>query len=148
MATPAAESKTPDPWPPAPAASIVDVNEEPAALPPAPAEPELPPPSVSTAELPITSPEPAAVAPAAPAAQEPGREADLVASEAAPLADDTLDLASLQTRLRKTKAISLRTKLAVKKESEELLERFRAYHAEHGTASLVELPPQMISAAS
>lgn len=148
---PAADLGKPDPAPPAPSASIADARQEPAAPPsttvepkrPAPAAPTLqakrPPPSASTVELPRSEPEPAVAAPAAPAAQEPERELDLVGSAASALSDDIPDLASLAKRLRKTKAISLRTKLAVKKESEELLEGFRAYHSEHGAATLAEL---------
>jgi hypothetical protein len=60
------------------------------------------------------------------------------AAAAAPVTE-TLDVAGLFTRLRKTKAINLRTKLAVKNESDDLLERFRAYHAQDGTATLAEL---------
>jgi len=133
------DSRTPEPVPPAPGPSIADVRPE-AALPSSPTAMTELPPSPAAAEPPRSALEPAVVvpaAPAAPAAHGIEREPDLTASAASPV--DTLDLASLQTRLRKTKAISLRTKLAVKKESEELLERFRAYHAEHGTATLPEL---------
>ncbi|HVY64255.1 MAG TPA: hypothetical protein VHH11_05470 [Gammaproteobacteria bacterium] len=52
---------------------------------------------------------------------------------------ETLDFAALVARLRQTKAIGLLTKVAVKTQSEDLLEGFRAYHAQHGTATLAEL---------
>jgi hypothetical protein len=52
---------------------------------------------------------------------------------------EPLDLATLAKRLRKTKALNLRAKLAVKNESDDLLEQFRAYHAEAGTTTLSEL---------
>jgi hypothetical protein len=121
-----------------------------AQLPPPPVPPaETPPPAV---ELPATvaepPAEPPAIAPEAPAAAkaepnaapEPEPSFERVApSVAESTPADALDLASLATRLRKTKAINLRTKLAVKSESDDLVERFRAYHAEHGTATLAEL---------
>jgi hypothetical protein len=94
-------------------------------------------PSVSTGELPPTSVEGPAPMPAAPTGQQPERGAELVVSS--PPAADTLDVTSLLARLRKTKAINLRTKLAVKNESDDLMERFRDYHAQHGTATLAEL---------
>jgi hypothetical protein len=99
------------------------------------AQPERP--STSTADLPPASPEVAVIAPAAPVTQE----SELVASSrvVSPPSPETLDFTSLVTRLRKTKAISLRTKVAVKNESDDLLERFRAYHAQHGTVTLAEL---------
>ena len=43
------------------------------------------------------------------------------------------------TRLRKTKAINLRTKVPVKNESDDLLEQFRAYHTQTGETTLAEL---------
>jgi hypothetical protein len=77
---------------------------------------------------------------AAPAGLErapPAAAAPLAEPEHAPAA--TLDVTTLATRLRKSKAINLRTKLAVKNESDDLLARFRAYHARHGSATLGEL---------
>jgi hypothetical protein len=103
-------------------------------------EAQLPQPSVSTPELLLTAPERPVIAAAAPARQEPARGPDLIASSVASRPGAaTLDVTSLLKRLRKTKAINLRTKLAVKSESDDLMERFRAYHAQHGTATLAEL---------
>ncbi len=51
----------------------------------------------------------------------------------------TLDFTSLVARLRATKAIGLLTKLSVKNQSDDLLEKFRAYHKRQGTKSIVEL---------
>jgi hypothetical protein len=65
-------------------------------------------------------------------------ELELPASAVRPSAE-TLDFKGLVTRLRKTKAINLSTKLSVKNLSDDLLEDFRAYHTQHGTVSLVEL---------
>jgi hypothetical protein len=52
---------------------------------------------------------------------------------------DTLDFKALASRLRKTKAINLSTKLSVKNLSDDLLADFRAYHDQRGTVSLGEL---------
>lgn len=117
-----------------PAADTQDSLDDPAA----PAEVQLPPPAVSTADL-----EPAALerpidAPAPPATRAT-EHGPIVSSVASPSLPATLDFTSLAARLRKTKAINLRTKVAVKKESDHLLERFRAYHAQRGTATLAEL---------
>ncbi len=57
----------------------------------------------------------------------------------APVAAPPLDFTSLVTRLRATKAIGLLTKLSVKNQSDDLLEKFRAYHKRQGTESLAEL---------
>ena len=104
-------------------------------------ETQLPAPSAPSAEaVAPTVFHPPVVASAAPATDEPEVGPDLVAPPVAEsLAADTLDLTSLLTRLRKTKAINLRTKLAVKSESDDLLEGFRVYHAHRDTTTLSEL---------
>jgi hypothetical protein len=106
-------------------------NEEPST------EVEISTPSVSSTDLAPPASERLVLGPAAPASREPERAGDLIASS--PPAADTLDVTSLLARLRKTKALNLRTKLSVKNESDDLMERFRAYHAQHGTATLAEL---------
>jgi len=50
-----------------------------------------------------------------------------------------LDFTSLGTRLRETKTIGVLTKLAVKNQADDLLDKFRAYHRQQGTATLPEL---------
>jgi hypothetical protein len=50
-----------------------------------------------------------------------------------------LDLASLGTRLKQTRAIGVLTKLSLKNQVDDLLEKFRAYHRQQGTATLPEL---------
>jgi hypothetical protein len=50
-----------------------------------------------------------------------------------------LDLKSLETRLRQTRAIGALTKLSLKNQVDDLLDRFRAYHKRQGAASLPEL---------
>jgi hypothetical protein len=52
---------------------------------------------------------------------------------------DTLDFASLGTRLRTTKAIGVLTKLSVKNQADDLLAQFREYHKQDGEATLPDL---------
>jgi hypothetical protein len=94
-------------------------------------------PSASAAEeSPGASIESPLVASGVPAA----REAEGVESPTAmPPSADALDFTSLVKRLRKTKAINLVTKVAVKNQSDDLLDEFRAYHMRHGTATLADL---------
>lgn len=76
-------------------------------------------------------------APTAPAPQTVPKSATApVASlpSAAPL-----DFTSLGTRLRQTKAIGMLTKLAVKNQADDLLDKFRAYHKRQATVTLPEL---------
>jgi hypothetical protein len=134
----AADAGTADSAPLAPADPLADGTQssidEPSAV-----TDQLPPPSVASADLPPAVLE-QPVVPAAPATREPERASDLIASSAAsPPAAETLDFTSLATRLRKTKAVNLRTKFTVKNETDDLLEGLRAYHAQRGTATLAEL---------
>ena len=50
-----------------------------------------------------------------------------------------LDLKSLETRLRETKAIGVFTKLTLKNQVDDLLDRFRAFYDGRLKTSLVEL---------
>jgi hypothetical protein len=95
--------------------------------------------TASTTEIEPAAAEPPIVEPAAPVAR--GSEASDLgpASVASPPSAEALDLRSLVARLRKTKAINLMTKVAVKSQSDDLLAEFRAYHTQHGTATLVDL---------
>ena len=114
--------------------------------------PMVVPPATVTAPTP-TAPAPGVAAPqqppvviAAPPAPPP-REATSTVVAAAPFAAPVtapppvapLDFTSLGTRLRQTKTIGVLTKLAVKNQADDLLEKFRAYHARQGTATLPEL---------
>lgn len=56
-----------------------------------------------------------------------------------PQAAPTLDLASLEQRLRDTRAIGVFTKLSLKNQVDDLLEQFRAYHKKEAQISLTEL---------
>ena len=56
-----------------------------------------------------------------------------------PEAPPPLDLKSLETRLKETKAIGVFTKLALKNQIDDLLDRFRAFYQGRIKTSLVEL---------
>lgn len=72
----------------------------------------------------------------APAAQPPRKEpAPTVAKPEAP----PLDLKSLETRLKETKAIGVFTKLTLKNQVDDLLEQFRAFYQGRLKTSLAEL---------
>jgi hypothetical protein len=133
---PADVTATLEPVPPAAVAEIEDatVSSVDGAL--RAAEPE---PMRSTEDNALEKSEPV-VTPELSTAQEFDPSPSLVPSliESPDLAQ-TLDFASLVARLRKTKAINLRTKVAVRNESDELLEQFRAYHAQTGETSLADL---------
>jgi hypothetical protein len=119
-------STTREPVRPAPtvaAAPPSAVAEAPATTAPAPRITPAKPPAVAAAPVPPAVPK-AATAPA-PVASQPAR---------APL-----DLESLGTRLKQTKAIGVLTKLSLKNQVDDLLAKFRAYHARQGAATLPEL---------
>lgn len=61
------------------------------------------------------------------------------AAVAKPAAAPPLDLKSLETRLRETKAIGVFTKLSVKNQVDDLLERFREFYKGRLKTSLAEL---------
>jgi hypothetical protein len=144
IAPPAADAAaTSEPASVAPVAALSDNREDSIEESPVPTEPEHAPPSVSPANIAAEASELAVVVPAAPAPEElahaelaPSLSQSLVAS---PPSAETLDFSSLVTRLRKTKAINLRTKVAVKNESDELLEQARAYHTQSGETTLADL---------
>jgi hypothetical protein len=130
---------TPEPALVAPVAELADAaadSIEELPVPPEPA-PALPP--IAPAEIVPEASELAAVA-AAPATAVVEPEPSFAPSRvAAPIAVETLDFSSLVTRLRKTKAINLRTKVAVKNESDDLLEQARAFHSHTGETTLADL---------
>jgi len=103
-------------------------------------EPKVVSPPVSPADIAPEAAELAVVAPAVPPTQTAEPEPTLAESVVeSPTSEESLDFSSLVTRLRKTKAINLRTKLLVKNESDELLEQARVYHAQTGEATLADL---------
>lgn len=90
------------------------------------------------ATAPVAKPPPVAIAaPVAPAPQAVPEMA--TAPVATPPAVALLDFAALGTRLRETKTIGVLTKLAVKNQADDLVDKFRAYHQRRGTATLPEL---------
>jgi len=121
-------------------AALPDSTENVSEVPSVTAEPEQAPPAVSPAEIATEVSELAVVAPAAAATEAIEPALSLSPSlAAAPASAEALDFSSLVTRLRKTKAINLRTKVAVKNESDDLLEQVRAYHAKTGETTLADL---------
>jgi hypothetical protein len=137
-----------------------------AVAPVAPAEPSIPPPAAATPQAaaavapaerpaaPSPAPSPtesvakaapsAAKAPAkvgatpAPAAQPPKKET-AATDTAAPKAAPPLDLTSLETRLKETKAIGVMTKISLKNQVDDLLNQFRAFYAGKLKTTLAEL---------
>jgi len=128
---PAEDAVTPEPPSFAP---VADAAADLLAEPPSATEPNPAPPGASTADI---AP-PSVVASASPAAAAAALAAT-APSVVSPIATEILDLSSLATRLRRTKAISLLTKVAVKNESDDLLEQFRAYHTQTGITTLADL---------
>jgi len=97
----------------------------------APPAPTPPPPQVTAPKPPaIAAVPPPQVVPGVPKAPVP------VASRPVPA---PLDLESLGTRLKQTRAIGVLTKLSLKNQVDDLLQKFRAYHRQQGTATLPEL---------
>ena len=68
-----------------------------------------------------------------------GEPAQGRATPAAAPAPTTLDLGSLEKRLRETRAIGVFTKLSLKNKVDDLLEEFRAYHEGRGEMPLADL---------
>lgn len=71
------------------------------------------------------------------AAKTPEKPVESMAEK--PPAAATLDLASLEQRLRDTRAIGVFTKLSLKNQVDDLLGQFRAYHKKEAQISLTEL---------
>lgn len=102
----------------------------------APSETATPKPDTpKVATAPATSKPPAKTEPPRPPQPAPKKPAAEAPQPSAP----TLDLKSLETRLRETNAIGLMTKLTLKGQVEDLLDRFRAYHDGKARIALAEL---------
>ena len=122
---------------PPPATAPVEPVTKPATpaanVPPKPAAPVEPANNNGKQEVaaaPTVKPAPSAAKPAAP----PVPKAD-----PAPAPKPTLDLASLEKRLKDTSAIGLMTKLTLKNQVDELLERFRAHYDGRVKTTLAQL---------
>ena len=87
----------------------------------------------------IVSP-PVKTAARAPAAPPPAAKVTRTESTApAPVKPPALDLATLETRLKETSAIGVFTKLTLKNQVDDLLNRFRAYYGGRAKTTLAEL---------
>jgi len=136
---------TPAPPPPEPVRAPTAATPTPAAPTPAaptPAAAPRPPPagaaSSTASARPAAPAKPPTPAPASPAPAPPVAKvaaAPVVSKPSAP----PLDLASLETRLRETRAIGVFTKVSLKNQVDDLLDKFRAYYKRQSNTTLTEL---------
>ena len=99
------------------------------------AEPKASPPKAAPAREPSKSP-PAKTTPAPSTAKPAPAPAKAPAVAAAPL-----DLRTLEQRLKDTAAIGVLTKLSLKNQVDDLVARFKTYHAGARPPTLTELKP-------
>jgi hypothetical protein len=98
--------------------------------------PKQKPPSASKSE----SPKPGAQSSAGGSAPaNPPAPAAPAAAKSNPPSAPSLDLTSLEQRLKDTKAIGLFTKLSLKNQVDDLLKQFRAFYDRKSSASLEDL---------
>lgn len=71
--------------------------------------------------------------------QPPGKKDNTAASLGKQVASPPLDLALLEKRLRETEAIGVFTKIALKNQVDDLLNKFRAYYQGRSRTTLAEL---------
>jgi hypothetical protein len=105
--------------------------------------------SASPSVAPPATASPSAVKPAPPAAKAPAARAkaavaqptkkENTATAVAKKASPTLDLTSLEQRLKGTDAIGVLTKIALKNQVDDLLDQFRAYYQGKLKTTLAEL---------
>jgi hypothetical protein len=132
------ETKSPEaPIPPAPTELPGGKDNGGSATEQEPAPPSAPAPSRREATSPnVKTPK----APPAPAPSEPARaKKDVEPSPSKQAVAPPLDLKSLETRLRETKAIGVFTKLSLKNKVDDLMNQFRAFHQGKGGSKLPEL---------
>jgi|SRR5688572_3755472 hypothetical protein len=89
---------------------------------------------------PSSSPPKIAAAPKAIPGARP-RSAPTAAAKAPPASARALDLKSLEQRLKETSAIGVLTKLSLKNQVDDLVQRFRAFHQGQRPPGLAELRP-------
>src|SRR4029453_3380123 len=104
-----------------------------------PAEQPQPRPPVPPPPKPATPPPPRPVTPPAPKPAAPPPPAQSAGPPPPAAAAAIGDLTALEKRLRDTSAIGLFTKLALKNEVDDLLERVRTFHEGRGGATLAKL---------
>lgn len=104
------------------------------------AAPGASPAAPTVAQVPAAAKPPRIVAPP-PAAAPPAKVVPkpTPAPVAIPAPAVPLDLKSLETRLRQTKAIGVLTKLSLKNQVDDLVEMFRAYHKRQARTPLADL---------
>ena len=134
--------------PPTAAPSREEVAAKPAARPAAPAEVAPVPvaPSAAKVDAPAAGVPPKAAVPVEPiarkeAAPPAAKPAPALAPKAAPApkSPPPLDLPTLEKRLKETPAIGLLTKLTLKNQVDELLDRFRAHYEGRVNTTLAQL---------
>ncbi|MEO7386140.1 MAG: hypothetical protein ABIX37_04315 [Gammaproteobacteria bacterium] len=99
-----------------------------------------PRPPAATRAAPARPPAAVASAPPAPspaAGRPPSRP--VAPAPAVKPATPPLDLAALETRLRETRAIGVLTKISLKNQVDDLLDRFRAYYKRQAKTTLADL---------
>jgi hypothetical protein len=97
-------------------------------------------PTQGAAKVAAAPPRAPAKPPATPTAAAPTAKSETPAAAAAkPQAAAPLDLKSLETRLKETQAIGVFTKLTLKNQIDELLDRFRAFYQGKAKISLADL---------
>ena len=144
---------------PAPATIAPDQSAPSAPVSPtpaAPAQPPAPPPATPKPAPPPTAASPATASPGAPSARSAAKPSSTAAASApknsAPAtppvakatppeapASPTLDLGSLEQRLKDTRAIGVFTKLSLKNQVDDLLSELRAFHSGSGKTPQAEL---------
>lgn len=127
-----------------PPAAVVAPRARETVIPPAVSQPVRPESPVATAPpaVPRTTTVPPPAVPKATTAPPPQvvpKATPAPAPVASPPVPAPLDLESLGTRLKQTRAIGVLTKLSLKNQVDDLLQKFRAYHRQQGTATLPEL---------
>ena len=82
---------------------------------------------------------PDAKTPAKLPSEQPGKKPSATPSSGKKEASPPLDLTTLETRLKETKAIGVFTKITLKNQVDDLLDQFRAYYQGRAKTSLAEL---------
>ena len=126
------------PAPPPAVQPVRPVEPTPAARVSVPRVPATVAPATAVAP-PKPPPKPVAAVAAVPAPAQQVMPKVAAVPAAPQLSPVPLDFKSLATRLRETKAIGVFTKLALKNQVDDLVDKFRAYHKRQGTATLAEL---------